>query len=517
MSQIPVYGLSGIEGCRRPSLGEVCAHYTPRSSGRAFDVYASKIKNSRYKQAVIDRHNKELAGLAGVFDQSAQNISSGRGSDADLLNMKKVKILLLLNDNDYNAYRLAKVMMPYVVNIDENGDYYFPSQELAEGAAEAEKKFFEYVESPAATELGIEQELGRLDGWFKNFIKKVVVNPTKAIGKAVAKSVTVPVKAAVKATKAAYNVTKAGIQAIGGNTSGARASLKKSWENMKESAIDPLKEGVNVAKDLTKYTVIDPTVFAAKTTRDVFRSSVKIMGKVFKVIFLKLNPVTAAMRGALRAVIGINFLGMASRLNVGLMTAEQAAKKGYTQKAWEDAKKGVNKTIKIFKAMGGNPDKILKSIVNGASKKPLFKKDIPNNSKINVPDENSDQEASLGMDPATATLIASIIGLITTIWATISKVVIAKKQAAAEAAAAEDEQRKKEEQQKTLQTMYDTYAHDAAGNFYTDEKGNLMTHEQYEAYLKQQEEDEQKRKKVLIGCGIAAGALMLIMLNKQKK
>lgn len=516
MSQIPVYGLSGVEGCRRPSLGEVCGHYTPRSSGRAFDLYASKIKNSRYKQAVINRHNRELAGLAGVFDECARNISAGRGSAVDTLNMKKVKILLLLNDNDFNAYRLAREMMPYVVHIDENGDYYFPSAEMAQGAQEIEKRFFDYVESPAATEYGIEQQLGLAGNFFKK-LWNVTKNATKAIGKAVAKSVTVPVKAAVKATKAAYNVTKAGFQAIGGNTSGARASLKKSWENMKESAIDPLKEGVNIAKDLTKYTLVDPLVYTVKTTRDVFRSSVKIMGKVFKVIFLKINPITVAMRGALRAVIGINFLGMASRLNVGLMTAEQAAAKGYSKQAWEDAKKGVEKTIKIFKMMGGKEEKILKSIVKGASKKPLFKKDIPNNAKINVPDEASDEEASLGMEPATATMIASIIGLITVIWSTISKVVIAKKEAAAAEAAAEDEQRKREEQQKTLQTMYDTYAHDAAGNFYTDEYGNLMTHEQYAEYLKQQQEDEEKRKKVLIGCAIAAGGLMLLMLNKSKK
>lgn len=506
MSHIPVYGLNGLG---ETELGRVCGLYEPHSRSRAFNRYAAKIKNPKYRQAVIARHDNELAGLTGIYNVSYNNITTGNGSSEDFTNLKKIKVLFFLNDHDFNAYRFAKIIMPYVKDIDENGDYIFDNLEIAKAAAEAEEKFFDYVESPASTDYGIDQQLGALDGWLKK-LWNVTKNATKAIGKAIGKSVTVPVKAAVQATKAGVNITKAGIQAIGGNTAAAKASMKKAWKQARESALNPLKESWNITKDLTKYTVIDPTTFTAKTTYDVFRSTVKVAGKVFKVLFLKINPVTVAMRGALRGVLALNFIGLASRLNVGLMTAEQAAQQGYSTQAWEKAKKAVEKLVKIFKKMGGNAEKVLKSVVTGAAKKPLFKKDIKANTKVNLPDNDGEGEASLAAAAEVAAMVATVIGIITSLWQLVASVVKAVNERKANKTAAE----KQKEYEQRIQQMYNEYAHDENGNFYTDDEGNLMTWDEYEAYLKEQKETEQKRKKILIISGIAAAGMVALMLSK---
>lgn len=500
-SHIPVYGLNGID----TELGRLCGTYEPHSRSRAFDQYVNRIKNAKYKQAVISRHSNELAGLAGIYNVSYHNLTSGNGDSTDAANLKKVKVLLFLNDYDFNAYRFAKILMPYVQDIDAEGNYIFDNLDMAQAAAQAEEKFFEYADSPAATEVGIEEQLGSLKSFFKK-IGKTTWNATKAIGKGIAKSVTVPVKSAVQATKAAVNVTKAGIQAVGGNTAGARASLKKAANNLKSSTLNPLKETWNVTKDLTKYTVVDPTVFAAKTSYDVFRSTVKVAGKVFKVLFIKINPITVSIRATLRGLIAINFLGLASRLNVGLMTQEQATQQGYSTEAWTKAKQAVEKLVKIFTKMGGKADKILKSVINGAAKKPLFKKDIKGK-KINIPD-NDEGEASLGWLAEAAAVTAKVIGIITALWQMVAQVVKKINENKANKTAAE----KQQEQQQKLQQMYDTYAHDANGNFYTDDDGNLMTWDQYDQYLADQKATQEKRKKLLLISGIAAAAVAGLML-----
>ena len=506
-SHIPVYGLNGID----TQPGKIYGKYQPHSPSRAFGRYVQAIKNPAMRSAAIARHSDEMATLNGIYNVAYTNVQEGIATKQDFANLKKVKVLISLNDNDFNAYRFAKIIMPYVTDIDENGDYYFDNLELAQAAAEAEEQFFNYAESPAATEYGIEQELGRLDGFFKNLWNKAIKGPVKAIAKATAWTFTSPVKSAINATKATINLTKAGIQAIGGNTKGAKESMKKAGKNLKASALEPLKEAWENTKDLTKATLIDPTTFAAKTAYDVFKSTVKIAGKVFKVIFLKINPVTVAMRGALRAVISINFLGLASRLNVGLMTQEQAAQKGYSKEAWEKAVKGVEKLVKIFTKMGGKKSKILKSVVHGASKKPLFKKDIQGNTKINVPENDGEGEASLGMDPLSLSmLISSILGIITTLWQAVAKVV----KSVQERKAAKTAEEKQKQQEQKMQELYDTYAHDAAGNFFTDDDGNLMTWEQYEQYLADQKAAKEKRKKILIISGIAAAAIAGLMLIK---
>ena len=100
--------------------------------------------------------------------------------------------------------------------------------------------------------------------------------------------------------------------------------------------------------------------------------------------------------------------------------------------------------------MGGNEDKLIKSIKNGSKKKPLFKKDISKDTKVNFA-SGDDGETTLG-DPATViAMIGACIGILTTIWSWISSIVANKKAEKAQQAAEAEAQRQAQEQQLALQ------------------------------------------------------------------
>lgn len=79
------------------------------------------------------------------------------------------------------------------------------------------------------------------------------------------------------------------------------------------------------------------------------------IGKQILQTMNKVNPVTIAVRNALRALIALNFLGMASAIN---------------------AKPELRKKVEnMYKNMGGKIDSLSSSVKTGAGKKPLFNKD----------------------------------------------------------------------------------------------------------------------------------------------
>lgn len=521
---IPVYGLSGFDGVEElndiySTLGGCrlgACDVRPKHNGKSFNAFAQRIKSPAYKEALTRRNNAEIEALNGVFDVSWQHINTGTATKTDFVNVKKIKILIALNNTDYHAYRIAQVVMPYTIDIDDNGAYYFPSLELAQAAAEGEQQLVDYLNTPGATEIGFEEGLGS----FKSVLKKIgkgIANAGKAVGKAIVNSVVVPVKATVQVTKAAFNVTKAGIQAITGNKSAAKDSLSKAWEATKASVIDPVKTVYKDTAEVIKTNVIDPTVLAYEVTRDITKATIQIAGKVFKVLFLKINPLTVLTRSALRSLLSINFIGLATRLNVGLLTEQQAANLGYDKSTWEQAKKALERIKKLFTKMGGNASKLLKSITNGASKKPLFAKDIRPDTKINSA-TNDDEEASLGMEPATlAALLALTSTIITTVWSWV-KMVIVRKQQLADQKAAEEKQKEAEEKAAELRNdMQKKYAHNNQGQFYTDEFGNLITWEQWQE-LNSGEGDDGQKKKIIIAAsvGLALVGGFLIIKNSKK-
>ena len=238
----------------------------------------------------------------------------------------------MLEDSNYNAFKLAKGMMPVVIDITDDGIYLFGDANTAIVAAQAEEQCEKQLTDPTGIYNG-------LDGWLKNALKKVFVEPVKTVAKTVYKAGEAAVKSTANAAKATFNVVKAGVQAASGNTSAAKETIKKAGNQIKDSVVDPLKTAKDNTVDLVKNTIVEPV----------------------KVIFVHLNPLTALIRGGLRMLISVNFLGLASRLAVGMLTEQQAADKGYTKEAWEKAKKALTKCLNIFEKMGGTRSKMEKS------------------------------------------------------------------------------------------------------------------------------------------------------------
>lgn len=403
--------------------------------------------------------------LQGLYDSTLSKIAAGTASKKDKLDFRKTQVLVSLQGTDYNAFRLAGIIMPYVKDMDEQGGYYFDNEEIAGLAAAGENELIA-AELRGADEITLGKIFKKLKKAIKKVAKKVatgvkkVAKATATAVKTVAKQTAKVTKAAVKSTanavKATANVVKAGAQAAAGKGKAAKATLKKAGQQVKKAVVQPVKTVakatqqivkkavVQPVKTAVKVTVINPTKAVAKTTAKVVKATgkavakavktvVKIAGKMFKVIFVKLNPVTVLMRNSLRLLIAINFLGMATRLNVANMSKTAALAAGYTEQMWNDAKKAKDRVVRFFTKIGGKKDKIEKSIVNGAKKKAIFKKDYKPTQKIV---ENGDDAQLSGVDvpilsgldglsgPASiGAALASVGAFLAKIWKWICKIV----------------------------------------------------------------------------------------------
>lgn len=389
------------------------------------------------------------AELQGVYENALRRYAHTQDGE-DLLNMRKTQILVSLQGSDYNGFRLAGLLMPYVQGIDDEGGYYFDNEEIANIAANADNDVIA-AEMRGASE----SELGKLFKKIGKALKKAakkVGSAVKAVAKTTAKAVTTVAKTTAKATKAAVksavntvkataNVVKAGAQAVAGKGSAAKATLKKAGQQVKAAVVQPVKTAVQNTKAVVKNVVVEPTKTAVKVTIveptktlvKAVAKTIKIAGKIFKVILVKINPITVLMRNSLRLLIAVNFLGMATRLNVANMTQAAAIAAGYTAAQWNDAKKAYDRVIKFFTKMGGKKENIQKSIVNGAKKKALFKKDYKLNSQII---EKGSDDATLsgtgvilnGLDGLGAAVtigsaLAAVGAFFKTIWKWLCKVV----------------------------------------------------------------------------------------------
>ena len=389
-----------------------------------------------------------LSGITdGIYSTSTAKAAAAALPDSPA--QRKARVLIQLASTDPDAYRLARLYMPYVVDIDpEDGGYYFPSLELAGIAADGEEQWVAYCSSPYATEYGKQAMLGSL--W--SSIKKAAKNVGKSVvnaGKAVANSV-------ANVAKSGANVLKATGQLVTGNAKGAGETIKKAGQQLVDAHVDPVK------------TAVKDTVQAVKDTIDITKETVKIAGKVFKVLFIKINPVTVMIRNSWRGLMAINFLGMATRLGVGLMTWGEAEKAGYSYDTYQKAVKAIERAKKLYKKMGGNADKFVNTIKKGATKKPLFSKDIRPDDKVNlVSNESDDGETTLGEPATVATMVAACVGILTSVWAWIKDIVVTRK----EEKEAKAQQQADEEQRKYNAEHYEV---DANGNLILDQYGRAI-------------------------------------------
>lgn len=91
--------------------------------------------------------------------------------------------------------------------------------------------------------------------------------------------------------------------------------------------------------------------------KKVVKKHISVLKKVIPKLN-KINPVTIAIRNALRGLFAINFLGIATSLN-----SKAAKSKGVLAKVQN-----------MYKNMGGKNDKLMSAIKKGAKKKALFNK-----------------------------------------------------------------------------------------------------------------------------------------------
>lgn len=528
--EIPVYGLSGVEEYAEMQnaveglsgfMKQIRSNVKRRNPGRSFNKYANKIKNVAYRKKVTDKHVEKLNGLTGIFNMSAAKVANGTATSKDVADLKKAHILLTLEDTDYDAFRLASIYMPYVVDIDEDGGYIFPTQELAEVAAAGEEEFIDYVSSPNATELGKLKFFKKVWKGVKNAAKSVA-KATKSVVKATGNAVKTAARATVNATKATANLVKAGAQAATGHGAAAKATLQRAGQQAKAATVTATRDLVkNTIKPVIRDTVVAPVVTAAKDTAaitqaalqdsfNILKQTVKIAGKVFKVLFIKINPVTVLIRSSLRAAVALNLFGVATKMGVGLMTQANAEKAGYSKAAWESARKGVERFKKLFKKMGGDPSKLEKSIKSGANKKPLFKKDIRPQQKINFA-KGDDGETTLA-DPGTIAAIVAACGtILATVLSWVANVIMQKKQ---EKAQEKQNAHEKEMQEKAAQEA-EKQRQFAAEESEKNRQMELATM----SFSAQQDEEKKKsnKKMLLILGGLAVGGGLLYAMSKGKK
>lgn len=114
---------------------------------------------------------------------------------------------------------------------------------------------------------------------------------------------------------------------------------------------------------------------AAKKTA---KFAVKTAKKVGKAI-MKFSPLTIAIRSAFRALVALNFLGLATKMHIGSMTQSQAAKEGFSASDWKKFNDSWNKAYRLFEKGGGSKSKLLKSVNTGKKKKALFDKNTNKN------------------------------------------------------------------------------------------------------------------------------------------
>ena len=283
---------------------------------------------------------------------------------------------------------------------------------------------------------------------------KATATAAKATVKATGQAVANTTKAVVNTTKAAANVVKAGVQAASGNTTAAKATMQKAGQQVataakatvqsvakpvatvtkaavtttkdvvKNAVVEPtkavVKTAVTTTKDVVKNAVVEPTKAVVKAAVNTTKTVVSAAGKLIKVIFVKINPVTVLMRNSLRLLVAINFLGIATRLNISNTTEADAIKEGYTKTDYANSAKAKKRVINFVVKMGGSKSKIEKAIVAGAKKKPLFKGDYKDTQTIS----DDGTLSGLGEAVTIGSCLAAVGAFFVKIWNWVKNIAI---------------------------------------------------------------------------------------------
>lgn len=235
------------------------------------------------------------ATLNGIYESALAKVQAHEATAEDSADLRKSQILMTLQNSDPQAYRLAAILMPHVVAIDDDGAWYFADAKVAEIADKADKKLYELKISEVNENI--------FNDFFNDILnefKNISVKVERGDGKTV---------------------------------------LTISFTN-------PANDIVTVSGDYVK--------------KD----------------FIALNPNFLTMRESLKNLLAVNYLGLASKYAVGLMTEQEAVAAGYSVETWKKAVKAFETLTRFWILIGGKAENIADIILNGSAKEPLTDKNI---------------------------------------------------------------------------------------------------------------------------------------------
>ena len=235
------------------------------------------------------------ATLNGIYESALAKVQAHEATAEDSADLRKSQILMTLQNSDPQAYRLAAILMPYVVAIDDDGAWYFADAKVAEIADKADKKLYELKISEVNENI------------FNDFFNELL-NDFRNIS--------------VKVERGSGTTV-----------------LTISFNN-------PADDAVTITGDFVK--------------KD----------------FIALNPNFLTMRESLKNLLAVNYLGLASKYAVGLMTEQEAVAAGYSVETWKKAVKAFETLTRFWVLIGGKAENIADIILNGSAKEPLTDKNI---------------------------------------------------------------------------------------------------------------------------------------------
>lgn len=235
------------------------------------------------------------ATLNGIYKSALAKVQAHEATAEDSADLRKSQILMTLQNSDPQAYRLAAILMPYVVAIDDDGAWYFADANVAEIADKADKKLYELKISEVNENI------------FNDFFNELL-NDFRNIS--------------VKVERGSGTTV-----------------LTISFNNPADDAVT-------------------------------------ITGDYVKKDFIALNPNFLTMRESLKNLLAVNYLGLASKYAVGLMTEQEAVAAGYSVETWKKAVKAFETLTRFWILIGGKADNIADIILNGSAKEPLTDKNI---------------------------------------------------------------------------------------------------------------------------------------------
>lgn len=235
------------------------------------------------------------ATLNGIYESALAKVYAHEATAEDSADLRKSQILMTLQNSDPQAYRLAAILMPHVVAIDDDGAWYFADAKVAEIADKADKKLYELKISEVNENI------------FNDFFNELL-NDFRNIS--------------VKVERGSGTTV-----------------LTISFNNPADDAVT-------------------------------------ITGDYVKKDFIALNPNFLTMRESLKNLLAVNYLGLASKYAVGLMTEQEAVAAGYSVETWKKAVKAFETLTRFWILIGGKAENIADIILNGSEKEPLTDKNI---------------------------------------------------------------------------------------------------------------------------------------------